>query len=106
MVSTNSGDGHTQRSHCEEANGDDRRAVPLDKDHHSGAEEAEAEHHRGRRTDDVEAGSLPSWPEGEYVVRSHLGHSSPDAWGSATVHDSGPGDYIHGVEGTFGRNHP
>ena len=106
MAFTNSADGRTEHSHCEEENEADRRAAPLDKGHHNGAEEVEAERHRDHHMDDVEAGSPPSEAEGEYVGHSRPGHSNPCAWGSVTVHDSGPGGYIHGEQGTFGRIHP
>lgn len=106
MPSTSIVDAHTRRSHFEEGNGDGHMAAPLDRDHRSGAAGAEGGHHRGPRTDDVEAGSPPSGVAGVCGVHSHRGHSSLGAWERATVHDSGPGDCIHGAQGTFGRIHP
>lgn len=106
MSSTSSGDAHTQRSHLEVGNGVVRRAVPPDKGHRSGAEGAEAGHHRGPRRDGGEVHSLPSGDAEACGVHSHRGHSSLGAWGRASVHDSVPGGCIHGAWGTFGRIHP
>lgn len=107
MPSTSSVDAHMRRSHFEEENEDDHTVAPLDRDHRSGAAGAEGPgHHRGPRRDDGEAGSPPSGVVGACGVHSHRGHSSLGAWERATVHDSGPGDCIHGARGTFGRIHP
>jgi hypothetical protein len=107
MPSTSSVDAHMRRSHFEEENEDGHTAAPLDRDHRSGAAGAEGPgHHRGPRRDDGEAGSPPSGVVGACGVHSHRGHSSLGAWERATVHDSGPGDCIHGAQGTFGRIHP
>lgn len=98
---------HTPRSHCEEESGDDRRPVRLDMGHHKDAEEAEAERerHKDHRRVDVEAGNPPSEAAGECDVHSHL-HSTLGGRGLGTVHGSDPGDYIHGAQGIFARNHP
>lgn len=104
--STSSADAHTQRSHLAAGNGVGRMAAPLDRGHRSGVVGAEAGHHRGPRMDGGEAHSPPSGGVGACGVRSHRGHSSLDAWGRATVHDSGPGGCIHGARGTFDRIHP
>jgi hypothetical protein len=95
-----------RRSHFGEENEDGHKAAPLDRDHRSGAAGGEAWHHRGPRTDDGEADSPPSEGAGAYGVHSHRGHSTLGARGRATVHDSDPGDCIHGEQGTFGRIHP
>lgn len=106
MSSTSSGDAHTQHNHLGVGSGVVHRAAPPDKGHRSGAEGAEAGHHRGPRTDGGEAHSLPSGDAAACGVRSHRGHSSLGAWGRASVHDSVPGGCIHGAWGTFGRIHP
>lgn len=106
MSFTSNGDAHTQRSHLGLGSGVVHRAAPPDKGHRSGAEGAEAAHHRDPRMDGGEAHSLPSGDVGGCGVRSRRGHSSLGAWGQASVHDSVPGGCIHGAWGTFGRIHP
>jgi hypothetical protein len=106
MSSTSSADAHIQRTHPEEGTAGDHTAGLLDKGHRSGAVAAEAGHHRGPRMDDGEGDSLPSGDAGACGVHSHRGHSSLRAWERVIVHDSAPGDCIHGAQGTFGRSHP
>lgn len=72
---------------------------PSSTDHHNGEEAEEDEYRKGHHRDDAMEDSRRFWGEGEYDVRSHPGHSSPDEWAEGNARGSEHGGCSHGAVG-------